>query len=162
MCFSLVCICVEINFLTPSTKGKRCWRKIEKILVVCVDVNNYAIEILINENKGNVGIKPWIKARRQPGTFSVLLNENKVYGLYFVKLLSTTCLLLIFPMTKDRESAKLIIGKSNFRNNGEFGSRHNFITKNMHLRACAREFKVSSSKYTFVKLDNFLLCLKEE
>jgi len=32
MCFSLVCICVEINFLTPSIKGKRCWRKIEKIL----------------------------------------------------------------------------------------------------------------------------------
>jgi len=48
---------VEINFLTPSTKGKRCWRKIEKILVY-VDVNNYAIEILINENKRNVDIKP--------------------------------------------------------------------------------------------------------
>jgi len=58
MCFSLVCICEEINFLAPLTKGKRCWRKIEKILVVYVDVNNYATEILINENKGNVGIKP--------------------------------------------------------------------------------------------------------
>jgi len=46
---------VKIHFLTPSTKGKRYWRKIEKILVV--DVNNYT-EILINENKGNVGIKP--------------------------------------------------------------------------------------------------------
>jgi len=82
---------VEINFLTPSTKGKRCWRKVEKIyeiLVAYVAVNNYATEILI--------------------------IKNKVYGLYSVKLLSTACLLLILPMTEDRESAKWI-GKSNFR-----------------------------------------------
>jgi len=72
-----------------------------EILVVYVDVNNYATEIFI--------------------------NENKVYGLYSIKLLSTACPLLILPKTEDRESAK-IIGKSNFRSSAEFGSRHSSMT----------------------------------